>query len=240
MPPPDTDFGVPIPGRALPQEQWARTAIKRLPPPGPLDWEAIFGRRAPVVLDVGCGNGRFVITSALARPEMDHLGVDILPLVIRYATKRANQRGLSNVRLAVIGGYELLDQYIAPGSVAEMHLYHPQPYKEAGQAHRRLVTPEFLALAHRSLVPEGLFVVQTDNRAYWQYIRRAAPVLFDFEERAEPWPDAPQGRTRREIYARRQKLPVFRGTGRPRPQVPPERIAEFVRTCPAPDFDARQ
>jgi tRNA (guanine-N7-)-methyltransferase len=236
----ETDFGVPIPGRVLPAAQWAKTAIKRLPPPGALDWRAVFGREAPVLLDLGCGNGRFIITSALARPEMDHLGVDILPLVIRYATKRANQRGLTNVRLAVIGGYELLDQYVAPGSVAEIHVYHPQPYKETGQEHRRLITPEFLALVHRSLSPGGLFVLQTDNRAYWQYIRRAAPALFAFEEVAGPWPDAPEGRTRREIYARQHKLAVYRGQGHPKPQVPPEAIAEFIRTHPAPDFDARR
>ena len=236
----ETDFGVPIPGRVLPPDQWAKTAIKHLPPPGPLDWRAIFGREAPVVLDLGCGNGRFVISSALARPEFDHLGVDILPLVIRYATKRANQRGLANVRLAVIGGYELLDQFVAPGSAAEIHVYHPQPYKEAGQEHRRLITPEFLALVHRSLSSGGLVVLQTDNRAYWQYIRRAAPALFEFEEVAGPWPDAPQGRTRREIYARQHKLAVYRGQGRPKPHVPPERVAEFIRTYPAPDFDARK
>src|SRR6266567_6433977 len=99
----DDDYGVLIPGRVLPQEQWARTAIKRLPEPGFLDWKAIFGREAPIVLDLGCGNGRFVIASALARPEVDHIGIEILPVVIRYATRRANQRGLSNARLAVIG-----------------------------------------------------------------------------------------------------------------------------------------
>jgi tRNA (guanine-N7-)-methyltransferase len=235
----DTDFGVPIPGRILPPEQWAKTALKRLPPPGPLDWPALFGRAAPVVLDLGCGNGRFVITSALARPEMDHLGVDILPLVLRYATRRANQRGLANVRLAAIGGYELLDEYVAPASVAEIHLYHPQPYKETSQQHRRLITPEFLALVHRSLALGGLVVLQTDNRAYWQYIRRAAPHLFDFAEVKDPWPDAPQGRTRREIYARQHKLPVYRGQGRAKP-LAAEQIAEFIRSHPAPDFDARR
>jgi tRNA (guanine-N7-)-methyltransferase len=99
----DDDYGVPIPGAILPQERWAKTAIKKLPPPGPLDWQAIFGRAAPLVLDLGCGNGRFTIASALARPEMDHLGIEILPVVIRYATRRANQRGLSNVRLAASG-----------------------------------------------------------------------------------------------------------------------------------------
>src|SRR5690349_8044982 len=162
----DDDYGVPIPGRVLPQEQWTRTAIKRLPPQGFLDWREIFGREAPVVLDLGCGNGRFVIASALTRRDLDHVGIEILPVVIRYATRRANQRGLSNVRLAVIGAYEFLAQYVAPASVAEIHLYHPQPYRDDHNQHRRLLTPEFLALVHRSLVAGGLLVLQTDNKAY--------------------------------------------------------------------------
>lgn len=260
----DSDFGVPIPGEVLPPEQWARTAIKRLPPPGPLDWKQMFGREAPVILDIGCGNGRFVIASALARPEVDHIGIEILPVVIRYATRRANQRGLSNVRLAVIGGYEFLAQYAAPASLAEIHLYHPQPYREdrprpagkprrgaapprhrplsrgeeRGEAHRRLITPEFLALAHRSLIAGGLFVLQTDNRAYWQYICRTVPLLFEFEELKGPWSDAPQGRTRREIYARKHKMPVFRGQALPRPELTAEAIERIVSEAPRPDFQA--
>src|SRR3712207_9329186 len=77
----ESEFGVPIPGRILPESEWARTAIKRLPPPGPLDWAAIFGRTAPVVLELGCGNGRFTLLSALARPETDHVAIDVLPVV---------------------------------------------------------------------------------------------------------------------------------------------------------------
>jgi tRNA (guanine-N7-)-methyltransferase len=233
-----------------------------MPPPGPLDWVALFGRDAPVVLDLGCGNGRFIITSALARPELNHFGCDILPLVIRYATKRANQRGLANVRLAVIGAFELLSNYIAPHSVSEIHLYHPQPYKDAAKAERRLITPQFLALVHRALTwgkvptcPEkidaheeqgtletcptstGLFVIQTDNKAYWSYIRRAAPLLFDFQELHGPWPDAPRGRTRREIYARQHGMKIYRGQGHPR-ELSAEQIAEIVQSQPPPKFDA--
>jgi len=211
----DDDFGVPIPGRILPQEAWAKTAIKKMPPP-PLNWAEMFGRTAPVVLDLGCGNGRFLIASSLARPKMDHLGVDILPLVIRYATRRCNHRGLHNARLAVIGAYELLDEYVPPASVAEIHLYHPQPYEKRGHIDDRLITLEFLTLVQKALVPGGLFVIQTDNKNYWKDIMRFAPQVFEFEELTGAWADAPQGRTRREIYARQHEMKIYRGQGRPK------------------------
>lgn len=234
----DDDYGVAIPGAIVPPDQWAKTAIKRLPPPGAVDWSAVFGRTAPLVLDLGCGNGRFVISSALARPDCDHVGIEILPVVIRYATRRANQRGLSNVRLAVIGAYEFLAQYIAPASVAEIHLYHPQPYRDEEKRHRRLLTPEFLALAHRSLSANGSLVLQTDNQSYWKYLRRIAPLLFEFEEQAGRWTDAPEGRTRREIYARRKGLKIFRGIGRPLAGMTADAIQQIARAAPRPNFQA--
>ena len=163
------EFGVPIPGRILPEDQWVRTAVKRLPDEGPLDFAAIFGRSAPLVLDLGCGNGRSTLLSALARPEVDHFAIDVLPVVIRYATRRGNQRGLSNVRFAVKDAQTFASRYVADGAAAEVHLYHPQPYHDHRQAGRRLVTPRFAADVHRILAPGGLFVVQTDNPDYWAY-----------------------------------------------------------------------
>jgi tRNA (guanine-N7-)-methyltransferase len=229
---------VPIPGEILPVERWTKTAIKKLPSSGPLDFAAIFGRSAPIVLDIGCGNGRFTLSSAIARPELDHLASDILPVVIRYATRRGNQRGLANVRFAVIGGRELLRDYIAPQSVAEIHVYHPQPYYERRQYRFRLLTPEFLSLVHRSLRPGGLFVVQTDNPAYWRYMQQIIPAFFEFTEHRDPWPDAPHGRTRREILALKEGLPVFRGTATPRPELTEADVAKLVAALPRPKFNA--
>src|SRR5918911_2465027 len=163
------EFGVPIAGEILDPSQWTQTALKRLPADGRLSWEALFGRKAPVVLDVGCGNGRFLIGSAVWRPDHDHLGVDILPLVLRYATRRANQRGLTNLRFAALDAQTFLERLVAPHGVAEVHCYHPQPYYDPAQVHHRLITPEFLALVHRALVPGGPFVIQTDNPGYWRY-----------------------------------------------------------------------
>lgn len=233
----EREFGVPVPGEIVEPSQWTQTALKRLPS-GRLDFAAIFGRAAPVVLDLGCGNGRFLLGSAVWRPDHDHLGTDILPVVIRYATRRANQRGVTNIRFAVSGGRELLADHIAPGTISEIHCYHPQPYYDPRQIHRRLITPEFLALVHRSLMPRGLFAVQTDNPGYWRYIREVVPVFFEFAEHPNRWPDAPKGRTRREIIALRRGLPVFRGVGYARTDVSPTDALRLAESLPPPTFDA--
>jgi tRNA (guanine-N7-)-methyltransferase len=215
----EIEFGVPIPGRILPPDRWTRTALKRLPPRGPLEFAAIFGRRAPLVLDLGCGNGRSTILSALARPDHDHLGVDTLPVVIRYATRRANQRGLSNVRFAVKDAQTLLRDYMPDASAVEIDIYHPQPYHDARVGRHRLLSPRFLLELHRVLRPAGTLILQTDNPDYWHEIEGLVPVFFELDEQVGPWPDAPQGRTRREIVARQRGLKIHRATARRRDDI---------------------
>jgi tRNA (guanine-N7-)-methyltransferase len=233
----EREFGVAFPGRIVEPARWTQTALKAMPD-GLLDWPSLFGRQAPVVLDIGCGNGRFLIGSALTRPDHDHLGIDILPVVIRYARKRANQRGLANIRFAVLGGRELLEQHVPPHSVAEIHCYHPQPYYDPAKVHLRLITPAFVAGVHRALVPGGLFVVQTDNPGYWRYIKEVVPFFFDFHERIGRWPDSPRGRTRREIVALKKGLPVLRGHGTARRDLDDEEALRWAESLPPPTFDA--
>ncbi len=233
------EFGVPIPGAILPEAQWARTALKRLPASGPLDWPALFGREAPLIVELGCGNGRFTLASALARPECNHFASDILPVVIRYATRRANQRGLQNVRFAVKDAQTVASTLIGPGQAAEVHLYHPQPYHDPRKAHLRLVTPAFLANVHRALAPRGLFVIQTDHPDYWDYMTRVVPVFFDFQPHPGPWPDAPQGRSRREILSRSRGLKIFRGFGHRREEITTAEALALAEALPPPTFQSR-
>lgn len=233
----EREFGVPFPGRIVPQEKWTQTALKAMPA-GRLNWVELFGREAPIVLDLGCGNGRSTMHSAVSRETHDHLGVDTLPVVIRYARKRGNQRGLKNLKFAVIGGHELLERHVETASVSEIHIYHPQPYYDPATIHRRLITPNFLALVHRCLIPSGLFVVQTDHPKYWQYIRDTATTFFEFHERIGRWPDAPKGRTRREIMAIKKGLPVFRGSGIAKIGLSEAEAIRLAESLPPPVFDA--
>lgn len=233
----EEEFGVPIPGVIQPQELWAKTALKKVPE-GKISWPELFGRTAPVVIDIGCGNGRSMLASAVDRRECDFLGVDILPVVIRYATRRANQRGLANTRWAVIGGRELLANHVEADSVAEIHCYHPQPYYRKDQVGLRLITPSFLWLVHQALRPGGRFVIQTDHPGYWAYMTRILPVFFEFREHKGPWPHAPKGITRREIIARSHGLPIFRGEGTARMDLDPEKAIAMAESLPLPTFNA--
>lgn len=236
----ENDYGVPIPGEPVPREHWTKTAIKRLPAEGLLDFAEIFGREAPLVLDLGCGNGRFTLAHAIAHPEMNHFAIDALPVVIRYATKRANQRGLNNVRIAVCDADRFLARHVPSKSVQEIHLYHPQPYHDPSQAERRLLTPAFLVDVHDKLMEDGLFVWQTDNRQYAAYMQEASAALFDVTMRLDAWPDAPQGRTRREIYALQHGLYVHRAICRPKPGLTRQECEEIATSLPLPRFETQR
>lgn len=235
----ESSCGVPFPGTKLPRERWTRTRLSLGARGKPLDWPAIFGREAPRVLDLGCGNGRFLIASALARPTHDHLGVELVPPAVKFASLRAGQRGLTNLKIAWGDATELLFERCPPSSVSEIHLYHPQPYYEPEQAARRQLSPEVLFAVHQRLEPGGLFVLQTDHPAYADYARTLLPALFQVREHPAPWPDAPRGRTLREIVARAQGLTIVRLLGT-RLDLAPEEAEARARALPEPTFDAQR
>ena len=231
----EDEMGVPIPGVILAPEAWASTAIKRLPD-GELNFVEIFGRIAPLAIDIGCGNGRFVLSSAVRRPDWDHMAIDILPMVIRYATRRANQRGLSNCRFAACDGSRLLSQHCGPASMDEIHIYHPQPYSDSETQHRRMLTPEFMALVHRVLRPHGKLFLQTDNPAYWEYFKQLVAATMVWHDQLEPWPEDPHGRSRRELLATEQGLSIYRGWAERRDDLDDATFAELIASLPQPTF----
>lgn len=233
----ETDWGVPLPGDFVSAEQYADTHLKRLPL-GTLDAAKLFGRTAPLMIDLGCGNGRATILSALARPHVDHLAIDVFPGAIRHAVRRTNRRGLSNVRFAVADAGDVVRRLLGPQSVDEIHLYHPQPIYDLADAPKRLITPTFLMHVHRTLKPGGLFVIQTDHPAYWNYLQQVMPLFFQMQVENNPWPNAPLGRTRRETLARQLGLTIFRALCIPRPELDRTAAQQQADQLPLPRFDA--
>lgn len=182
---------------------------------GRLDWARVFGRSAPRIVDIGCGTGEFLIASAASRPTHDHLGIDEVPAIIDKAVKAADARGLANVRFVCADAVTWLFERLASsgverlGELDEIHVLHPQPYDEGREA---LVSARFLECAWAALKPEGILVLQTDSKPYWNYLLKAVKPWFDAEAEdveAEP-------RTHREAVARKKKLKVWRMVARPR------------------------
>ena len=227
----DDEFGVPFPGRVLSGDQWTKTGYRDTG--SPFDWDAVFGRSARRVVDLGCGNGRYLIGSAVARADRDHLGIDLVQVAIDHAAHRANKRGLRNVRFVTGDANPWLFERLVPDSVDEVHIYHPQPYYEVADISKRLLTAEFLDRTWTVLRRGGVLVLQTDNKAYWTYLLKAVAKHFEPEIAPGPWPDAPRGRTRREIIARHKGLAVWRMTARRRD------VPQSIEIPPA-DFDANR
>ncbi|MFN6139907.1 MAG: tRNA (guanine(46)-N(7))-methyltransferase TrmB [Planctomycetota bacterium] len=230
------EFGIPIAGVVVPKENWTQCALKRIPETKPVEWSEVFGRQAPLVVDIGCGNGRFTLASAIARPECNHLAIDSLPAVIRYGTRRANQRGLNHVRFAVVDGWRFLTELCSGESIAEIHIYHPQPYADPVASSRRMLTPEFIGWMHRNLIPQGKIFLQTDRKAYWDYLGGNLPKLFDWNGIEGDWPEEPEFRSRREILSRKQGLPIYRGIGVRREGIGAEEFQSIIQAMEQPTF----
>ena len=163
------------------------------------------------VLDVGCGDGDFLLAAAARRPERDHVGIDLLRPVIERAAREAERRGLSNV--AFLAG-DAVGWLRGADGLDEIHVYHPQPYVDPAEVHLGMLAPAFFESAWRALRPGGLLVLQTDERRYGTYLREAARKHFEPEVLDGPWPDGP--RTRREKTAAGKRLRVLRIAARRR------------------------
>ncbi len=143
-----------------------------------IDLDAVFGRRAPKILEVGSGMGETTASIALAHPENDYLAVEVHTPGVGSLLKRIADLGLGNLRVVQHDAVEVLQEMIAPGSLAGVHLFFPDPWPKKRHHKRRLVQPAFAALLASRLRPGGYVHAVTD----WEHY--AAQILEVFS--AEP------------------------------------------------------
>ena len=168
-------------GVAPPRTAREKGAPRPVPPPriflpgepedaGPIDLAALFGRRAPVELEIGTGKGRFLMESAAARPERDFLGLEIEREYAILVRERAGRRRLTNLRVEGLDGKEFVKRRLEPAALAAMHVYFPDPWPKKRHHKRRLFDAAFAAAAARALEPGGLLRVASDHEEYWKVI----------------------------------------------------------------------
>ena len=144
--------------------------------PGIADFNASFGRVAPVVLEIGFGMGDATASIAQALPDTDFIGIEVHPPGVGALLKRIGELQLRNLRLIQHDAVEVLDQMIAPASLAGVHIYFPDPWHKKKHNKRRLIQPVFIAKLVTRIAPGGYLHCATD----WQpYAAQMLQVLSD-------------------------------------------------------------
>jgi len=149
--------------RAL-AELWPRYGLA--PGDGPVDFRALFGRTAPVAVEIGFGNGDALARLAAAHPETDYLGIEVHRPGVGRLLARLAAEGLTNVRVVCADAKEMLAHRVPDASLAAVYVWFPDPWPKKRHHKRRLVQPEFVALVRRKLALGGVLHLATDWPAY--------------------------------------------------------------------------
>ena len=146
----------------------------------------VFGRVAPIILEIGFGNGETLVRSASDSPEVNFLGVEVHLPGLGRCLLQAEDAGLENLRLIQGDAVEVLKNRLPPASLAQVRLFFPDPWPRKRHHKRRLVQPAFVALLLRVLEPDGVFHVATDWAPYAEHIGSVMTASTAFERLSRP------------------------------------------------------
>lgn len=142
----------------------------------PLDLPGWFGRDAPVVLEIGSGDGTSTVAMAQAEPAIDVVAVEVYRRGLAQllcAIERAEPERLSNIRLIRGDAFDVLAQLIAPGSLVGVRVFFPDPWPKARHHKRRLLQPATIGMIAQRLRTGGVLHVATDHPGYAEQIAQA-------------------------------------------------------------------
>ena len=160
--------------------------------PGLLDFEQVFGRPAPTILEIGFGMGETTAQIAQVHPENNYLGIEVHTPGVGSLLKLIAENGLANLRLVQHDAVEVLTHMIAPGSLAGAHIFFPDPWPKKRHHKRRLLQPGFVSLLVSRLAPGAYLHSATDWQEYAEQILAvfaAEPALVNTASGFAPRPD---------------------------------------------------
>ena len=158
----------------------------------PLALAAVFGRKAPTVLEIGFGMGETTATIAAAHPETDYLGIEVHTPGVGSLLKLIAEGNLTNVRVVQHDAVEVVRDMIAPGTLAGIHIFFPDPWPKKRQQKRRLIKTDFVSLLATRLAPGAYFHCATDWEEYAQQMLEVLggePLLENTADGFAPRPD---------------------------------------------------
>ena len=170
----------------------------------PIDFDALFGRNAPRVLEIGFGNGETLVQQAAASPEQDFIGIEVHEPGVGHCLLKARDADISNLRLIVHDAIEVLQHQVPPGSLCRVNLYFPDPWPKKRHHKRRIVQESFLNLIAERLTDDGTLNIATDWANYAEHIDEvlSRSDRFTCIERREHDGDQPLDRPRTKFEAR--------------------------------------
>jgi tRNA (guanine-N7-)-methyltransferase len=145
-----------------------------------LDLARLFPLAQSLEVELGSGDGSFLVQYARANPERNFLGVERLLGRLRKIDRKGRRAGLNNLRAVRVEASYFLEYMLPPGSVRALHIYFPDPWPKRRHLGKRLVNEGFPKLARRVLSVEGLVHLRTDNASYFEQMKSVFEAAPEF------------------------------------------------------------
>ncbi len=172
----------------------------------PLDARAVFGRSAPLYLEIGSGMGETSVAIAKAHPDNDYIAVEVHLPGVGSLLKSIDEEGLGNLRVIRHDAVDVLEKMIPDETLAGLHVFFPDPWPKKRHNKRRLIQPPLAALASRKLALGGYLHLATDWEPYSEHMLEvlgAEPLL---ENTAVDYSPRPAYRPQTKFEARGLRL----------------------------------
>jgi tRNA (guanine-N7-)-methyltransferase len=172
----------------------------------PIDFDAVFGRSAPRVLEIGFGMGETTATIAASHPEIDYLALEVHTPGVGSLLKQLEERSIANVRIIQHDAVEVLERMVPDESLDGAHIFFPDPWPKKRHHKRRLIQPPLVALLASKLKPGGYVHAATDWEEYAQQILHVFGTEPLLENTAEDYAPRPEYRPLTKVEQRGLRL----------------------------------